>query len=41
MELDGIAVPVINLEDLKKNKSSTGRAGDLADVQKLEKRKRR
>jgi predicted nucleotidyltransferase len=37
MELDGIKVPVINLDDLKRNKSSTGRAGDLADVQKLEK----
>jgi hypothetical protein len=41
MDIDGIVVPVIDLDDLKKNKSATGRAGDRADVERLEKLKRR
>lgn len=35
---DGIVVPVIGLEDLLKNKSSTGRLKDKADVSSLKKR---
>ena len=35
--LDGLEVAVIDLTDLKKNKSATGRARDLDDVQKLQK----
>jgi len=41
MEIDGIRVPVIDLDDLKRNKSATGRAGDRADVERLEKLGRR
>ena len=37
LDLDGVAVPVISLADLKKNKSSTGRLHDLADVERLSK----
>lgn len=41
MEVDGIEVGVIDFEDLRKNKSSTGRAKDLADVDTLDKARRR
>jgi len=40
MNLDGIDVPVISYEDLKLNKSSTGRLQDAADIQRLEKRRK-
>jgi len=36
-DLDGVMVPVISLEDLLLNKSSTGRIEDLADVVRLRK----
>ncbi len=39
MNLDGIDVPLISYEDLKRNKTSTGRLQDAADVQRLEKRR--
>ena len=35
MDIDGLVVPV---DDLKKNKSATGRARDAADVDQLSKR---
>ena len=35
-ELDGVAVRFIGLEDLKRNKRSTGRLRDLSDVEELE-----
>ena len=35
-ELDGVPVRFIGLEDLKKNKRSTGRLKDLSDVEELE-----
>lgn len=35
-ELDGVSVRFIGLEDLKKNKRSTGRLRDLSDVEELE-----
>ena len=38
MTIDGVSVPVISLDDLKKNKSATGRARDAADVEELNKR---
>jgi predicted nucleotidyltransferase len=41
VEIDGISVPVISLEDLLHNKRSTGRAGDQADVERLEKQPRK
>lgn len=31
----GVVVPVISLEDLKKNKTASGRAKDLADLENL------
>ena len=34
-ELDGVAVPVISLADLKVNKRAAGRHKDLADVENL------
>jgi predicted nucleotidyltransferase len=37
MEIDGLQVPVISLEDLIKNKKASGRFQDLADVRVLEK----
>jgi hypothetical protein len=40
MNLDGIDVSVISYEDLKRNKTSTGRLQDAADVQRLEKRRK-
>ncbi|MBK6672894.1 MAG: nucleotidyltransferase [Proteobacteria bacterium] len=36
VELEGIQVPVISLEDLIANKRATGRLQDLADVERLE-----
>ena len=35
VDLDGVAVPVISLEDLKTNKRSAGRHKDLADLDNL------
>jgi hypothetical protein len=34
-EIDGIAVSLIDLQNLKKNKKASGRAKDLADLEKL------
>jgi hypothetical protein len=34
-EIDGEAVPIINLEDLKRNKCASGRAKDLADLDQI------
>lgn len=34
-ELDGLTVPFISREMLKRNKSATGRSQDLADLEKL------
>lgn len=36
IEVDGLLVPTIALDDLKQNKRSSGRLKDLADVQELE-----
>lgn len=36
IEIDGIQLSVIDLENLKKNKRATGRLQDLADVEALE-----
>ena len=36
VELDGITIPVIDINNLKKNKKASGRAQDLADLDKLE-----
>lgn len=38
MEIDGVHVPVIDLNDLLQNKRSTGRASDQADVERLKAR---
>lgn len=35
VDIEGLAVNVIGLEDLKKNKKATGRLKDLADVEEL------
>jgi predicted nucleotidyltransferase len=35
VEWDGIKVPLISFEDLKKNKQGSGRAKDLADLENL------
>jgi predicted nucleotidyltransferase len=35
-EVDGILVPVIRLEDLKRNKRASGRLKDLADLEELQ-----
>lgn len=40
MEIEGVPVPVIAYDDLKRNESSTGRDGDRVDVEKLEKRRK-
>ena len=40
MSIGDVEVPVICYEDLKRNKSSTGRGQDIADIEKLEKRRR-
>ncbi len=34
-EIDGIQIPVIGLEELRKNKKASGRAKDLADLENL------
>ncbi len=34
-EIDGIEVSLIDLQNLKKNKKASGRAKDLADLEKL------
>jgi hypothetical protein len=39
MEIDGVSVPVIDYEDLKRNKLATGRLRDASDVQTLEMRR--
>ena len=36
VDLDGITIPVIDIDNLKKNKRASGRAQDLADLEKLE-----
>jgi predicted nucleotidyltransferase len=36
VEVDGVMIAFINLEDLKKNKKASGRHQDLADVENLE-----
>lgn len=36
VDIDGVAVNFIDLENLKKNKLATGRAQDLADIENLE-----
>jgi hypothetical protein len=41
MEIDGVRVPVISFEDLKKNKTAAGRDKDLTDIRKLQKRSSR
>lgn len=35
IEIEGLAIPVIDLENLKKNKKASGRLQDLADLEKL------
>jgi hypothetical protein len=35
MEISGLAVPVIDLDDLKRNKRAAGRMKDLADLEEL------
>jgi hypothetical protein len=35
-EIEGILVPVIRLEDLKRNKRASGRLKDLADLEELQ-----
>jgi len=37
MEIDGINIPTISIQDLIKNKKASGRHRDLADVEVLEK----
>jgi predicted nucleotidyltransferase len=39
-ELDGIEVDLIDLENLKKNKKASGRPKDIADLKKLQQKKR-
>ncbi|MFN2500903.1 MAG: DUF6036 family nucleotidyltransferase [Pyrinomonadaceae bacterium] len=36
IEVDGLTIPVIDVENLKKNKRAAGRLQDLADVEALE-----
>lgn len=36
LDVDGVELPFIGLEDLRKNKQSSGRAQDLADLENLE-----
>ena len=36
VELDGVCVPFLNLNDLRKNKRAAERAKDLADLDELE-----
>jgi hypothetical protein len=35
VEHDGIRIPILNIQDLRKNKTATGRAKDLDDLQNL------
>ena len=35
-DLDGIAVPLIHLDDLKRNKQASGRLKDRLDLEELE-----
>lgn len=35
IEMDGVQIPFIHLQDLRTNKASTGRAKDLADLDRL------
>ena len=35
IEIEGVKIPVINLENLRKNKKASGRLQDLADLEKL------
>jgi hypothetical protein len=39
MDVDGLPIRVIHYEDLKRNKMATGRVGDRADIERLEKRR--
>ena len=41
IEFEGVTIPFISLNDLIKNKQSSGRLQDLADAEKLEKLKRK
>ena len=34
-ELDGVEINIIDLDNLKKNKKASGRAKDIADIEKL------
>jgi hypothetical protein len=36
IEIDGLKISIIDLENLKKNKKASGRLQDLADLEKLE-----
>jgi hypothetical protein len=36
VEVDGLKIAIIDLENLKKNKKASGRLQDLADLEKLE-----
>ena len=36
VEVDGVPLPFLSLEDLRTNKRASGRAQDLADVEALE-----
>lgn len=38
VDLDGLSVPFIALDDLRRNKRATGRAQDIADLEALEER---
>jgi hypothetical protein len=38
MDIDGLPVPVIDYDDLVRNKRAAGRANDLADVERLQNR---
>jgi hypothetical protein len=39
VEIEGIMVPVIDYEDFKRNKLTTGCDGDRIDIERLEKRR--
>jgi len=36
LEIEGVQINFINLDNLRKNKKATGRSQDLADLEKLE-----
>lgn len=40
LELEGVKIDFINFSDLKKNKLSSGRSKDIADIEELEKKKK-